>query len=315
MDRIEKAIDSLLLKTKGEIYTRIEKIAVDVDVDETSAKCYCYCLKMDGNNNLRMEDLVDFIDAKIIDYAIPKKKIDLARKEFVETGSTAAISILRKQAVELFTNLKKTGEGGELLLYILTLEILKIPQLISKMSLKTSGELHYQGSDGVHVKYEATDNTLNLYWGESKMYKDITAAIRECFKSLNGFILDSYSYKSTQERDLVLITDSINLNVNNPEFEELIVAYFDKDNDLSNRLVYKGICFIGYDSDKYPSQTISKTMDEIKTGITSELTGNIDKISKKIKSYPKLASKEIHVFLIPFPSVKEFRKYYLNTLK
>jgi hypothetical protein len=128
-------------------------------------------------------------------------------------------------------------------------------------------------------------------------------------------MLDNYSYKSTQERDLVLITDSINLNVNNPEFEDLIVSYFDKDNPLSNQLIYKGICFIGYDSDKYPTPLLSKTMDEIKSGVEKELQDHLKKISTKINSYPKLASKEIHVFLLPFPSVKEFRKYYLNTLK
>jgi hypothetical protein len=313
MNRIEKAIDSLLIETKGEIFSRIEKVSFEVTVLETQAKCYCYSVKRDNNGNLRVEDLIDFIDEKIVDYAIPKKKIDEAKKYLADTGSTSKILKLKKQAVELFTSLKKTGEGGELLLYILAIEILKIPQLISKMSLKTSGELHYQGSDGIHVKYDDLTKSLNLYWGESKMYKDISKAFLECFKSLNSYLLDPYSYKSTQERDLVLITDNISQNINNEDFENLIVAYFDKDNDLSNKLTYKGICFIGYDSDKYEDD--AKTMDEVKKELLIELEKHYKSISTQIKKYSGLDKKEIHVFLMPFPSVEDFRKYYLNTLK
>lgn len=315
MDRITKAIDSLLVKTRGEIHSRIDNLSFEIEVLDTKAKCYCYSIKSDANNNLRVNDLIDFIDERIIDYAIPKKRIDEAANYLNETGSTSKIESLRKQALELFTDLEKTGEGGELLLYILTLEVLKIPQLISKMSLKTSGQLHYQGSDGIHVKYDNSDNTLNLFWGESKMYKDVNAAFSKCFESLNGFLLDPIQYKSTQERDLLLISDNLNLNVNNPEFEDLIVKYFDKDNELSNHLVYKGICFIGYDTDKYDGLGNGKTVDEIKKEIQSELTTHYKTISKSIKKYPKLDSKEMHIFLMPFPSVEDFREYYLKTLR
>lgn len=312
-NRIKKAIDSLLIKTKGEIFSRIEQVSFDVNISDTQSKCYCYSVKRDNNGNLRVQDLIDFVDEKIVDYAIPKKKIDEAKQYLSDTGSTSKIVKLKKQAVELFTSLKKTGEGGELLLYILAIEILKIPQLISKMSLKTSGELHYQGSDGIHVKYNQTTKSLDLFWGESKMYKKASDAFSECFKSLNSYLLDPYSFKSTQERDLVLITDNISQNINNENFEDLFVAYFDKDNDLSNYLTYKGICFIGYDSDKYGDS--SKTIDKIKEELSVELEKHYKNISKQIKKYSGLDKKEIHVFLMPFPSVEDFRKYYLNTLK
>lgn len=314
MSRIEKAINSLLINTKGEVFSRIEEISSDILLDGTNSKCYCYSLKTDANNNLRLKDLIEFIDERIVDYAIPKEEIDKAYKYQTETGSSSKILRLRKQALSLFTNLKQTGEGGEILLYILAIEILKIPQLISKMSLKTSGQLHYQGSDGIHVKYNDIDNKLELFWGESKMYENINTAISKCFDSLKGFLLDSYSYSSTQERDLVLITQNIKNNVNNEEFENLIVKYFDKDSDLSNSLVYKGICFIGYDMKSYKELNISKTSTEINDEIKNELTNHYLNISKKIKKHQMLDKKEIHVFLMPFPSVKEFRKYYLETL-
>ena len=85
--------------------------------------------------------------------------------------------------------MNKTGEGGEILLYILTQDILKLPQLISKMSLKTSTKMHYQGADGVHFQYNSITGNLELYWAEAKMYQDLNAAVANCFDSLKEFLL------------------------------------------------------------------------------------------------------------------------------
>ena len=101
-------------------------------------------LKIDANGNIRLKDLIDYIDTKLVEYAIPKKDIDLASRYLQETGSPAKIIELKNKANALFTDLEKTGEGGEILLYILTQEFLKLPQLLSKMSLKTSGQLHFK---------------------------------------------------------------------------------------------------------------------------------------------------------------------------
>ncbi len=231
MDRIGESLDRLFVQSRGEINSRIEQISFCVDISETQAKGYCYCLKVDANGNLRLKDLIDFIDTKIIEYAIPKKEIDEAKQYFNDTGSPSKIEALKKKAKGLFTDLEKTGEGGEILLYILIQEFLKIPQLISKMSLKTSGRLHYQGADGIHVNYDAATESLNLYWAEAKMYQNLNSAITECFDSLKGFLLDPQGCSSTQERDLHLITSNIQANINDNELEDLIVAYFDKDKE------------------------------------------------------------------------------------
>jgi hypothetical protein len=114
--RLDEALDRLLVQSKGEINSRIEQISSCVDISGTQAKGYCHCLKIDANGNLRLKDLVDFIDTKIVEYAIPKKEIDEAAKYYNETGSPSKTIALRKKANSLFTNLEKTGEGGEILL-------------------------------------------------------------------------------------------------------------------------------------------------------------------------------------------------------
>jgi len=316
MSRIDEALDRLFVQSRGEINSRIEQVAFCVDISETQAKGYCYCLKIDANGNLRLKDLIDFIDTKIIEYAIPKKEIDEAKQYLNETNSPSKIDALKKKAKELFTDLEKTGEGGEILLYILIQEFLKLPQLISKMSLKTSGQIHYQGADGIHIKYDNNTKCLNLYWAEAKMYQDLNAAITNCFESLKGFLLDPQEYDSTQERDIQLITANIQANVNDTELENLLVRYFDTDDDLSNKLIYKGICFIGFDYDKYPSENdLTKTTEDIKNAIIAEHEKWYSTLSRKIKSHINLDTKEIHVFLMPFRSVAEFRKYFSETIR
>lgn len=313
--RIEDAINRLLINSKGEIKSRLAEVVSHVNLTDTSTVCHCYCLKVDANNNLRLNDLIDFIDEKILEYAIPKKEIDEAREYLAQTNSTAKIVRLRKKAEGLFTDLEKTGEGGEILLYILVQEFLKIPQLISKMSLKTSGQLHYQGADGIHVNYDSSNCTLNLYWGESKMYSNMNDAIGKCMESLKGFLLDPQSSSSVQERDLQLITANISANVNDPDLEDALVRYFDKDDDMSNSIVYKGLCFIGFDIGNYPAANIQKTTEMVIEEIKKEIQEWQAILVKKIKKHTNLELKEIHVFLLPFPSVAEFRKIYLETIK
>lgn len=315
MDRIEKAISSLLTKDNGALMSRIEEVRYSIDIPDTNSKGYCYCLKVDANGNLRLQDLIDYIDTRIVDYAIPKREIDEARKDFLETNSTRKIVQLKKKAQNLFTDLTKTGEGGEILLYILTQDILKFPQLISKMSLKTSSKMHYHGADGVHFNYNRTTKNLDLYWAEAKMYQDINTAIGNCFESLKSFLLDPKGFKSTQERDVDLITSNIHQNINDETVEDILLEYFDKDKEQSNRLVYKGVCFIGFDYDIYPSTDITKTTEDIRKSILEEYDKWHNVVGQKIKNHVNLDKKEIHVFLMPFPSVDEFREYYLKTIK
>jgi hypothetical protein len=316
MTRIENAINNLLISTDRAVLSRIEEVKHFIDIPETNSKGYCYCLKVDGNGNLRLQDLIDYIDTRIVDYAIPRKEIDAAKEDFNKTGSTRKILDLRKKAENLFTDLANTGEGGEILLYILTQDILQLPQLISKMSLKTSSKMHYHGADGIHFQYNSETLNLDLYWTEAKMYQDLSTAIAKCFESLKGFLLDPQGYTSTQERDIDLITSNIHQNINNEDLEELLVSFFDKDNELSNNLVYKGVCFIGFDYDKYPHENdISQTTNDIKNAILAEYDKWNYTLSKKIKTHTNLNQKEIHIFLMPFPSVEKFREYYLKTIK
>lgn len=72
-----------------------------------------------------------------------------ARDEKWNSGE--AVAALHEEAKRSFTDLALTGEGGEMLLFLLAERLLKLPQILCKMDLKTDTRLHYHGADGVYA--------------------------------------------------------------------------------------------------------------------------------------------------------------------
>ncbi|WP_345819102.1 Hachiman antiphage defense system protein HamA [Methylobacterium fujisawaense] len=57
------------------------------------------------------------------------------------------------------------------------------------MDLKTDRRMHYHGADGVYAGV-TPDGILKLYWGESKLCKDMASGIRACLSSLAPFLVE-----------------------------------------------------------------------------------------------------------------------------
>lgn len=91
-----------------------------------------------------------------------------------------------------------------------------------KMSLKTSGSMPIHGCDGIHASYDEAGDILSLFWGESKLYKDIGDALTDCFDSLKSFLLECGGSDAAQERDLQLLKSFIDLK--DPKLEDVIVT-------------------------------------------------------------------------------------------
>jgi Cap4 SAVED domain len=115
----------------------------------------------------------------VADYAIPRSQLAKAKARDTKYNSTEAVTALVEQARRSFTDLAKTGEGGEMLLFLLAERFLKLPQVLCKMDLKTDTRMHYHGADGVYAGV-TPEGMLKLYWGESKIYKDAATAIKDC---------------------------------------------------------------------------------------------------------------------------------------
>lgn len=315
MNWITQAIEDLIIKSDNELHSRIELIEKDFKFNSTETSAHFYFIKLDGNGYPRKSDLLKYVAMKIVDYSIPKKEQLEAKEYFIKNNSTSKVIELRQKAIKLFTDLEKTGELGEMLLYILTEDILKLPQIISKMTLKTSGKLHYQGADGVHFNYNESDDTLDLYWGESKMEKTITSALSNCFDSISPFLTDPISYDSTQNRDLQLITSNIAENINNKKLEDFLVNYFDLNSEYSNKLSFKGICFVGFDVKDYPTKPKEKTTSILLDDFKKKLKSWKKSVKTQLDNHPEIEKFEINIFLMPFESVDKMREEFLDLIK
>jgi len=301
----------LLRTASGDLDAYLETVCCDVGIDNTRTQAHCHCIALDGNKRPKVEDFARFIGHKITDFAIPRSEFQRALNKAIHTGSAAPINKLNAKARNLCSRLPKSGEGGEVLLSVLAETVLRLPQMFTKMVLKTNTEMHVHGSDGIHVGVNKSNGNLALYWGESKLHGNAAQAARECFASIAPFLLDAGGSAATQNRDLELMRDGIDFD--NRELEDALKGYLDPDDPKSRQLEYRGLCLIGFDSDAYPTTANSKEMEQVKHDIETIFDDRKTHIKKRVIE-ERIDTFEIEVFCLPFPSVEEFRQAFRSEL-
>jgi len=297
------SLHQLLRSDENELSTYLNQVIIKDKIGETCTYAHCYFITLDGNKRPRVKDFAKFIATRISDFAIPRKEVLRALNEAITKNSSAPTDALNLKARKLFTKLPESGEGGELILSILAETYLKLPQLFTKMVLKTNSDMHVHGSDGIHAGINS-DGHLAIYWGESKIYADVTTAVRKCFSSLAPYLLDSGGSDSTNERDLQLMRDYIEFDDTN--LENALKSYLDPNNSFFNKLEYRGLCLVGFDSYKYPTQPNTKTTEILKNEIQQIFNERKVHIENRIFK-EKINTFSIELFLLPFPNVDEFR--------
>ena len=221
------------------------------------------------------------------------------------------MAALYRKANRLFADVARSGEGGELLLYLMMESYLRIPQLFCKMPLKTNPQVHYHGADGIHGSFDPGTGQLALYWGESKLYGDPAKAIDACFESLAPFVTSTGGSQAPQSRDLQLLRDGLSLADAN--LEAAVLRYLDPDDPHFNKLTYCGAALVGFDSDSYKPGTSPLDEASLKTALEDAVKSWHGSASHHINKH-KLESISIELFCVPFPSVEDFRKAFLSEL-
>lgn len=282
----------------------------DVAIEGHLVKIHCHCLSVDGNGRLQPHRLAEFMRNAIVDYAIPRSKLAEAKARDSRFNSTEAVAELVERAKRSFTDLANTGEGGEMLLFLLAERFLKLPQILCKMDLKTDTRMHFHGADGVYAGV-APDGILKLYWGESKIYGDASAAFRDCLSSLAPFLIESEHEEAERERDIMLLSDKADLS--SPGLTDALRKYFDKSSVMSRRVQYCGVALVGFDAPFYPKAEAKAVAEELITASRAALTDWSSSIGKRLK-LEKLDQFEIQVFCVPLPSAAGFRAAFLKAM-
>lgn len=277
-----------------------------VAIPDTSTLVRTHFLAHDANGIPVVEQLAGAMANAAVDFCIPRRKVERAYEEFVETGSTSPIVSLNEQARDLFVKSTTSGEGGELLLFLLLERVLQRPQLISKMPLKTNTAMHVHGSDGIHASL-AEDGVLDVYWGESKLYQSSSDAFKECFESIAPFLKADGA--EVRKRDLLLVRD--HLNVPQAEVAMYLLEYFDESNSKNTRVRWNGVCLVGFDHAKYPNLS---TLDDQRRQAVSRQVGRWHKtVGSRLEEF-ELVGVTIDVFCIPMPDVNALRTRVLERM-
>ncbi|WP_399632719.1 DUF1837 domain-containing protein [Sporosarcina sp. SG10008] len=308
---IDQLLEKLLRGKRNELDAFLTEVKINEKLLGTETNVHCFMIGHDGNDVPRVEQLAIEVATRVLDYAIPRSEIEKAKQQDFQDNTSVNTVRLKMKAKKLFTSISNTGEGGEMLLYMLVQSFLGYPQLLCKMPLKTSSQVHYHGSDGIHVGFDEVSKKLALYWGESKLYQSIDNAISNCLDSIKPFLYD-VGYGAT-ERDMQLITS--NLDVISEELEEILLKFLDPADPMYKRLQYRAVCLIGFDEAAYPTGPNQKVEDLVMNDISKSLINWQSKLSTKIKKRNPLDTFKLEIFLIPFPSVEEFRKSFLGGLQ
>lgn len=282
----------------------------DAIVDGCSVKVHCHHLTIDANGKVQPARLVAMMRNAIADYAMPKERLRQARARDAKFNSTEAVTALQAQAAASFSHIANSGEGGELLLFLLAERFLKLPQIICKMSLKSSRQMHYHGADGVYAGV-GDNGILKLYWGESKIHGDAAGAIRDCLKSLAPLLAEPEHAEATREQDLFLLSD--NAELNDDRLTTALKRYFDKDSPESYRVEYCGVALAGFDASFYPAADKRAVSKEISEAAVTELAKWKNQVRARLE-LEKLSEFEIHFFCLPLPSADGFRNEFLKSI-
>lgn len=301
-----------LLRTDTDaLNTYLVTVACGVVIDETNTRAHCNFVALDGNQRPRINDFARFVGTRITNFAIPRSEINRALEEGVRMRSTAPVDRLNSKARSLFSKAPKSGEGGEVVLSLLTEHYLRLPQLFTKMVLKTNREVHVHGCDGIHAGVNRDNGNLAIYWGESKLYRNPSDGIREAFASLAPFLQDSGGTGASQDRDIHLMRDGLELD--DQDLEEALKHYLDPDDARFNQLEFRGVCLVGFDSEAYPTQPNSRKLQELHDEIEVAFNDCKKQIQSRVTT-ERIASFEIELFCLPFPSVDDFRKAFRHEL-
>lgn len=307
LQEIGQALVALARGDKCELEPYLKCVEANADISGSSGKLHCHVIQLDGNGRVRLKDMMKGIACALVDYAIPRSRIRKAFEHFQLTGSTSQVVSLAQQAKDVFVDAANTGEGGEILLFLFAEKYLKLPQILCKMNLKTSGNVHFHGSDGIHVSTNETGG-LDLYWSESKIYKDLGSGISACLGSISTVLT---SDTAAESRDLQLVGDYMDLD--SPQLESAIKEFLNPSSEAFNSVRFCGLCLVGFDSEHYPTKPNEKFLDQVLLDAKKSLPDWKVAISNGLCTH-KIESYNVHVFCLPVPSAEDFRSEFLKSI-
>lgn len=265
-----------------------------------------------------VQEFVEHLYDCLIPYCLPKGKIRDALKGVDPAVDYSRIVRLGDDAKSLFikakNQLESGGEPGELILYALLEWVLKAPRLVSKMYLKTNSNMPVHGTDGIHLGYDEAKDLLTIYFGESKIYQSFSAAADAAFTSMAELLANAGQIS----REIEILNNLSDLSSLPPTFQARIAEYINPYSTskltLQKRIVHA--CLLGFEYAAY-NRILALEPHKVASAFEEKYKKRIGSACRVIeRHYGKRLpiTTNLHLFLLPFPSLKEFRTAFFAKL-
>lgn len=304
----------LLLGNFSKLSPRIQHLTFNTRACGALIEVRCsYITFRDGQPTFA--DFIDVVSDHIIPFCLPRSEIRNAQRKIAKGDLVTAgrvMAQLAEKARSLFIKAKKgshrSGEAGEIVLYILTEWLLKAPQIVSKMYLKTNNQMPVYGTDGIHARYDHDLARLYLYWGESKARPTVAAALGDALDSIKEFLSNGQD-----KREIEIVATHSDLGDLDADTKEAILQYLDPYEEKSNERVIVHSCLLAFESNLYvsdnPEEAESRFIDSIRPVIEKFITSVNGAVTKK-----GLGNRRFEFFLLPVPSVQQLRDRFQSNI-
>ncbi len=252
-------------------------------------------LRLDGNGLPKFRELAECLADHIVSYCCTAQKRARAKTD-------DELLALRREARDFFRDEKRSGEAGEMLLYLLLEAILGAPQMVTKIALKTNPEMETLGSDGIHMKWHVEHGMLDVYFNEAKLIQDIGDAATKAVESIELF-----HERDMARYELKMVTS--HYKYADDETKAAVLEYVDRASSAVNcRLNHA--CLLGYNWDAY-SRLPEGDMQLMVDAFQSHYRAELPKIQSLLNGrFARFAEKRLRfeIFVLPFSSVDKFRE-------
>ena len=298
---------SALLGDFTQLEPRIKHLNFSTDEcgDRIDVRC-SYISFRDGQPTFN--DFIDTVADHLIPFCLPRSEIRNAQNKLSKGDHVAAGRImmqLTEKARALFIKAKKgshrSGEAGEIVLYILTEWLLKAPQIVSKMYLKTNNQMPVHGTDGIHARYDKDSKQLYLYWGESKAHVKISSALSSALDSIKDFIDNGQD-----KREIGIVATYSDLDNIDKDSKAAFLRYLDPYAEESNKRIEIHSCLLVFEFNLPKGTKLDDAEKKFIELTRNQVNSFIETIRLSVEG-KGLGPQRFEFFLLPVPSVQEFR--------
>jgi hypothetical protein len=297
---VEKSLQALLEAQCADYDANFSHVDHDLACDEPpSATIRLHFVKPDASGEPRFRELARILVRYITVYCFTAER----RRGLSEIERNEIFM----KARDLFRPSASSGQAGELLVYFLLETVLHAPQALKKMPMTTNPGEERKGSDGVHLRWNNSDQVLEIIFAESKIWKSFSGALSDAFESIEQF----HDSRTKQFEVNAFTTGFSNLD---DELKEKVVSYVEGENVSSCRFVQA--CLIGFNWEDYGclnDERREQFVKEFEARYRAWAAKIRDPLNNKLKGFRHKHLK-FEFFMLPFKDVEAFRDWFKQEL-